>query len=216
MTILVETIMQTARGITLDPNGVTWLDADMERFLNHVLASAANWKRDIYPQIITIPLVAGTIQTAPAGVLMVMEPYYNTVSGASCTKGELRLLSRRFPAWLENAPTTDVTDIFVDERSPDIFQCFPPNNGTGEIQALVGATPIIGAFGCLPTSNTVFPLPDNYLGAVVDGLVGLCFGSNTRRQDIVKANFYWSRCQAGIMGGKQAQFEPAPMLGEKE
>jgi len=216
MTILVETILQTARDITLDPGGVTWVDATMERFLNHVLASASNWKRDIYPQIITLPLVAGTIQTAPAGVLMVMEPYYNVDSGASVTKGELRLISRRFPNWRSNTPTVDATDIFVDDRSPDIYQCFPPNTGAGQIQALCGVTPIITAFGCLPTSNTVFPLPDNYLGAVVDGLVGLCFGSNTRRQDITKANFYWARCQAGIIGGKQAQFEPAPMLGEKE
>ena len=218
MTVLVSDVIGSVRDELLD-NGTayyTWSEATLERWLNDVMAAAATLKRDIYPQIVPIPLVAGSVQTVPANVLQLLEPYYNVASGNAVTKGGLTLISRRFPTWRAGTAAVDVSDVTTDERDPVHFQVYPPNNGTGQIMALCGCIPVLSAIGCLPISSSAVPLPDNYRQALVDGVCSKAMGANTRRQDITKANFYWQRFQAGIMGGKQAQMETAPELTDRE
>ena len=218
MTVLVSDLIGSVRDELLDtgPSYYTWSDATLERWLNDVLAAAANLKRDISPQIIPIPLVAGSVQTVPANVLQLLEPYFNVDSGNAVTKGGLTLISRRFPAWRANTPTVDVSDVTTDERDPVHFQVYPPNDGTGRIMALCGVVPVLSAIGCLPISAATVPVPDNYRQALVDGVCSKALGANTRRMDISKANFYWQKFQAGIMGGKMAQMETAPELTDRE
>lgn len=215
MSVLVSDVVGSARDELLDNGSLGfyfWSDAELERWLDDVMAAAATLKRDIYPQIIQIPLVAGSVQNVPAGALQFMEPYFNLVSQLGVTPGSIQLVQRRFPNWRSTfPPSIDVTDAFPDERSPLVFHVFPPNNGSGVLVALCGMIPVLAAIGCLPISNAVIPLPDNYRQALVDGLVARAFGANSRRQDITKAQFYWQRFEAQIVGGKMAQRETVPL-----
>lgn len=215
MSVLVSDVIGSSRDELLDNGSLGfyfWSDATLERFLNDVLAAAATLKRDIFPQIIQIPLAAGSVQTVPAGALQFMEPYFNLVSQLAVTPGSIQLIQRRFPNWRATIPAeTDVTDAFADERSPQQFHVFPPNNGSGVLVALCGMIPVLSAIGCLPISNATIPIPDNYRQALVDGVVARAFGANSRRQDITKAQFYWERFQSGIIGAKMAQRETIPL-----
>ena len=218
MAVLVSDVIGSARDILLDNQTAyyTWSDATLERWLNDVLAESVNIKRDINPQIIPVPLVAGSVQSCPATVLQLMEPYHNVVSGASVTKGGQELISRRFPNWRSMTPTVDASDVTVDERDPVNFHVYPPNTGTGEIMALCAVTPVLSAIGCLPISSSAIPIPDNYRNALVAGVVSKALGANTRRQDIQKAQYYWGLFANGIKTGQQAQLETAPEPSEGE
>ena len=218
MSVLVQDIIGSIRDELLD-NGTayyTWSDATLIRWLNDVLAACADLKRDIYPQIVPIPLVAGSVQTVPTNVLQLMEPYFNVASGNAVTKGGVNLISRRFPTWRAGTPKPDVSDVTTDERDPIHFHVYPPNDGTGQIMALCGVIPVLSGIGCLPLSASLIPIPDNYRQALVDGVCSKAMGANTRRQDVTKANFYWQRFQAGVVGGKMAQLDTAPKLSDAE
>ncbi len=223
MTAIVGDLITSVRGILLDPTPTTWLDPLMADWLNDVLAAAANLKRDINPQVISVPLVAGSIQTIPATALVLLEPYFNGSTGspgAAVTLSPMTPLNRRVPSWRATTPTASVTDIFPDERSPTIFHCYPPNNGSGAIMALCGVIPFIPltTTGLYPlnTSTVAIPIPDNYREAIVDGLVSKALAAQTRRQDVAKSTSFWQRFEAGIVGGKMGQREVVAQFDDKE
>jgi hypothetical protein len=216
--MLVGDVVNSVRAILLDPVPTTWLDPAILLWLNDVLAAAANLKRDINPQIISVPLVSGSVQALPATAVQLLEPYYNTASLKACTISPMTPLQRRVPAWRSATTSIDASDIFVDERTPLIFHCYPPNTGAGSIQALCGVVPFLSGAGLIPlnTSAVAIPVPDNYRQAIVDGVVSKAMGANTRRQDIQKATVYWQKFEAGIVGGKMGQRETAPQFDDKE
>ena len=219
MATTVGDVVSAARDVLLDPVPTTWADPTVLRWLNDVLAAAADLKRDILPQIVTVPLVAGSVQNLPAAALQLLEPYYNTASLTACTISPMTPLQRKNPAWRSTTAAVDALDVFIDERTPLIFHVFPPNTGTGSIQALCGVTPVLTEAGFvfpLNTSTVPLPLPDQYRQAIVDGLVSKALGANTRRQDIQKAQWYWQKFEGGIVGGKMGQREVAPQFDDKE
>ena len=213
MPVLVTDVIVAARDVLLDPSpGTTWTDTTLYRWLNDVLAAAANLKRDIAPAVINVSLAPGSIQTLLPPAIQLLEPYYNLNSGNSITKGGMTLISRRIPGWRSLPGAVDASDVTTDERSPIIFHCYPPNIGTGVMVALCGTIPSVTG----PPNVGYMPVPDNFREAMVDGLCSKAFGANTRRMDLSKANFYWQKFQAGIIGGKMAQKETAPSLSDKE
>jgi hypothetical protein len=217
VSVLVSDFVASVRDRLLDNGNVqTWSDLQLTRWIDVVLAAASNLKRDIYPKIAPVSLLPGSIQTIPLDGLQFLGAYYNVVSGNVVNPGGLELMDRKFPAWRAAASAKDVEDVFTDERSPLVFHVNPPNDGTGQITLLYGATPAIVEIGCVPGSAAVLPVPDNYRKALEDGVVSLALGANTRRNDTGKANFYWGLFERGILGGKAAQAETAPKLGPGE
>jgi hypothetical protein len=208
--VLASDVLLSARDVLLD-NGSgpqTWTDASLLRWLNEALAAAVTLKRDIAPAVLSLALVPGSVQGLPAGVVQILEPYFNTVSGNAVTKGGMTLLNRRFPTWRSNPATVDVSDVTTDERSPVIFHVFPPNTGGGAITALCGTLPT-----CTILASPVV-VPDHYRSALVDGVCAMAMAANTRRRDVTKTAFFWQRFEAGIMGAKIAQHETAPKLSD--
>jgi hypothetical protein len=210
-------IATSVRGVLLDPSpGVTFPDTLLTVWINDVLAAAANLKRDINPQVIACPLVAGPNQTLPATALQLLEPYHNTVSKAGATKASQELITRRFPAWRSITATKDATDIMLDDRAPNAFFCYPPNDGTGSLTALCGVTPVFTATYPLVSCAVALPVPDNYRYAIEAGVISRALGANTRRQDIQKSNYYWMQFESGIKSGQMAQLQTAPEATGKE
>jgi hypothetical protein len=219
VTIFVGDVVSSARDVLLDPAGATWVDATMFRWFNDVLAAAADLKRDINPQVITVPLVAGSVQQLPATALQILEPLFNTVSGNAVTEASMTLIARRLPGWRSVNPATDVTDMMTDERSPVVFHVYPPNVGNGNLTLLAGVTPVLPASALTPTLSTstaTVPIPDHYRMALVDGIVSKALGANTRRQDIQKATFYWQKFEGGILAAKVSQPDVQPVLAKRE
>jgi len=193
-------------------------------WLNDVLAAAVSLKRDISPVVATCPLVSGSVQNLPAATgqygsyVQCMEPLYNTASLNAVNKAGMTLIQRRIPNWRTITQTTDVTDVMFDDRSPTVFHVYPPNNGSGSLQMLVGGVPFMSGAGVatLNTSTTVIPIPDNYRQAIVHGLISKALASQTRRQDTQKAQFHWQIFEGMILASKIAIPEATPRLSEKE
>lgn len=218
MAALVQDVAISVRGVLLDPSpGTTWPDTLLLEWFNDTLAAAANLKRDINPQVVAMPLVAGSVQSAPSTVLQILEPYFNTASKNGVTKASQELISRRIPNWRTITQTVDALDIMLDDRAPTQFYCYPPNNATGSITALCGVIPIISSPTYpLITCTVPLPVPDNYRFAIESGILSRAYGANSRRQDIAKANFYYQQFEAGIKSGQMAQLAVAPENAAKE
>ncbi len=164
MALVVSDILNSVRDELLDA-GVqqTWTDPTLIRWLNDILAAAVTLKRDIAPAIVPIPLATGSVQLLQAPNVQFMAAYFNTASGVAINHSGLVLLGRYNPTWRATAPTTDVTDVQADERSPLVFHCFPPNNGTGNLTGLCGTLPVV----TVVTSPIVVPHRQD-AGAVAD------------------------------------------------
>ena len=218
MSATIGDLATSIRAVLLDPSpGVTFADTTILVWMNDVLAAAANLKRDISPQVISCPLVAGPNQTLPATALQLLEPYHNTASKAGVTKASQELITRRLPAWRSITGTIDATDIMLDDRAPTAFFCYPPNSGSGALTSLCGVLPIVSS----PTYPLIscavaLPVPDNYRFAIEAGVISRALGANTRRQDIQKSSFYWQQFEAGIKSGQMAQLASAPEDAAKE
>ena len=227
--MLVGDVVTDFRNEVLDQTPTTWLDAAVLQFLNSILAAAVGLKKDLVPYQATIPLVAGSVQSLTqatgltaanfSSLVQCIEPLYNTASLNGLNKAGMLLLNRRIPGWRTITPTVDATDIMFDQRDPARFHCYPPNTNTGSIQMICGAVPyfVSSLSGLIPLSASVVVIPvlDNYRQAIVDGLCSKALSAQTRRQDIVKANLFWQKFQAGIRGVQVALGEAAPELADK-
>lgn len=133
--------------------------------------------------IMQVPLVAGTRQTLPANsegwiVLSVKRNLtYNATtevySGARAIRQTTQEILDAFePNWHTDVPSSSVQNYTYDTVDRKAFYVYPPNDGTGFVEANVAKTPTV-----ITSLNQVLELDDVYLGALASYV---CFRSLTK------------------------------------
>jgi hypothetical protein len=205
-TILASAIITSARRILLDPTpGVTWVDATFFLLMSEAERAICGVKPEAYNVRAAVTLVAGTHQILPAGSTAILDIYENTVGNRRVTQVPRALLDSANRYWPNATQEVVVQEWTTDARDPLRFEVFPPNSGTGSVNALYGFTP-----PQIAAAGQVINLPDIFEHAIKCFVLGECYAENTQRQDLTKAGYYRNEWQKMVGLRTQSQVAVSP------
>ncbi len=199
MTVLVGSLIASARAILLDPSPGDWFtDTDLIGFINTAHARVVLARPELNAVMSTLTLVAGTIQQLPSNAIELLDIYHNTASKNATTQTPRSLLDNGFPAWPNTTPQADVIHWFADPRHKTIYRVYPPNDGSGQVEALVANAPAL-----VSLTSGVMAVPDIYKPAVDAFVLAEAYSANSVKRDLEKASFYENKAMS--MLGLNAQ-----------
>lgn len=204
-TLTFAAIAAGARRVLLDPDKVTWVDADMLAYGGQAQRAIVALKPEANPAIVQLTLVAGTHQALPATHAGLLDLYENATSKRRATKVSRSLLDAALRSWPNGTPQLDVEEWTFDPRMPRGFEVYPPNNGSGSVAAMVGVIP------AQPGALTdAIALDDTFEMAIQYFMLEQAYSMNTQRQDLTKSASYRQAWISMIGGRAQSLIAVAP------
>lgn len=138
MSITASDVIDRARDLLIDPDGVRWTDAEMLRWLTDAERAVVSVIPNASQTITTKALVVGPRQTIPAGGIQLLRAYRNLsavgVRGNIIHEVEWELFNRQYPEFPTDTVAADVVAYAFDPNDPTAFYVFPPNDGTGAVE----------------------------------------------------------------------------------
>jgi hypothetical protein len=205
-TLTTTNLTASLRITLLDPTAVTWSNADFLVFANEAQRAACGLRPDLYTKREAIDLVAGTLQSLPAGGTVLLRLEHNIASGRPCRLVDVSMLDNAARFWRAATPETDVQEWAIDTRDRKRFLTLPPNDGDGSVMALYCAVPPAMADGGTITIDDVHEF------ALLEFMAYKAYSANTQRQDLAKASAAYERFKAhlGINAQSLAAITPKP------
>ncbi len=211
--ILVSVIVNEARGILIDAAKATWSDATLIGHLNEFARNTAGVKRDLYTVRTTIGLQAGVEQEIPEvaidgdvlEVVSVLDITRNLTSKKTITQCDKALLDEVNRFWPADDEELDVENFSINVKEPFRFYVTPPNNGYGNVRAVLGCVPPL-----VSALTDEWPLAEIYHAGAVDYVLARAYAMNTKKQDVAKSQFYMTSYGTRIGLKAQAQIAATP------
>ena len=207
--MLASVIVDGARLTLIDAQKVTWSDAELLGYLNEGRRHVPFLKADALPVRANVSLVAGTLQSIPAGGVALLDITHNVASGKACTPVDLEMLQVAARAWYAATQEVDVANWAADTRDPRRFLVIPPNNGAGQVAVLYGSVP--AAVGL--SDDIVYP--DTYQHALTCFVLSRAYAKNSRRQDLGKAQQFMQDMRLALGLKSQTQIAVSPSQIER-
>ncbi len=187
MAIQVKDILLNA-GIVLNDLGAArrWPLTELLGWVNEAASRICAAKPNANVEPMTLTLASGAKQTIPAPATNLVRVLASLVPArAAATIVSRQLLDGFSPAWQDPAvftATPDVRHVILDPADPETFFVFPPNDGTGQIEAEMALqpTPIPAPL----TSDDIaaytdpIPLGDQYQTAILDYVLYRAFSKD--------------------------------------
>lgn len=184
MAITAKDVMMQAAITLQDIGGVRWPAPELHGYLNDGLREIVTIKPNARTKTVTLDLVEGTLQTLPDEYTTLSRVIRNIASAATGGVAirpipDRKLMDAQIPGWQSSTVlpfAQAVVHVIHDIAEPRSFYVVPGNNGTGKIEAVVGAYP---APVPAPTSNpgsinsytAEIDLPDTYKNALTDYVI---------------------------------------------
>ncbi len=211
MAIAVDVELAKARADLVDENVVTWTEDDLLECLNEAIRATCQLRPDAYVITDAVTLVAGTIQTLPAGATSIFDLIENVAPPQkSITQVDQSLLDESYRFWPGNTRQSEVDHYCADPRDKLQFRVYPPNDGTGAVVSSYGATPPT------LTHSDLLPLGDQYEPALYARLLAAAYRKDTQRRDLAKTTGYMQQWERLLGGGAQAERAVAPKVSVSE
>ncbi len=207
-TIVVQDTIDKARADLVDDDAVTWSDADLIEDYNEAIRAFVQVKPDSAQVTGFIPLVAGTVQTLPAGGTIVFDVFENEVSERRITQVDEELLDEVSRFWPAGNKVEDVRHFCYDPRNKNQYRVWPPNDGTGSVRASYAAVPPPVAY------LDVLPIGDQWEPAIYAYILGAAYRRNTQRQDLTKSTAYMGRFAQLLGLGAAAEGVTSPKVSQ--
>lgn len=150
MSLTVGRILSRAQTVIQDTLGTFWPREELLDWFNDARRAILTHKPSAGAQNVVLPLVQGSYQPLAPDVVALLRIYRNVeavgtgeVPPADRRPGRVvRIVERhamdsQLPNWHEAAATTQVDHYMVDSDDPHTFYVYPPNDGTGKVEALV-------------------------------------------------------------------------------
>lgn len=211
--ILVSDIIDTARGILIDAAKNTWSDVVLIGHLNEFGRLTAGVKRDLYTVRTTIGLQAGVEQEIPQvdvdgdvlDVVSVLDITRNLTSKKVIVQCDKALLDEVNRFWPADDEETDVENFSVNVKEPFRFYVTPPNDGYGNVRAVLGCVP-----PAVAALTDGWPVQEINQAAAIDYVLARAYAQNTKKQDVAKSQFYMTSYGTRIGLKAQAQIAATP------
>lgn len=139
-------VMKPASVTLNDAGAVRWTAQELHGYLNDGLRAVVERKPNAASEVVSLNLVAGTVQTLPEAYTVLSRVNRNLVGAGSV----IRKMDRRetmdalIPGWQSSAAlpfAAQVSHVIHDLANPRVFYVVPGNIGTGQIEAVVGVLP---------------------------------------------------------------------------
>lgn len=198
-TLTAAALIAQLRVTLLDPTpGTTWTDTMLLGYINSAERAACLLRPELYTTRGNVSLAAGTEQALPAGGTALMRIDRNATSKRSVRLVDAALVDAISPFSAGATQEVDATDYALDPRERTRFRVWPPNNGSGSVQAVYGTVPPV-----IATVGGAINLDDIYEDPLKQFVLGECYAANTKRQDLAKASA--ARAEFAKMLGVSAQ-----------
>lgn len=138
--------------ILQDETNVRWPLTELVDWANDGLREIVLQKPNAKSQTVILPLQEGTYQQLPATYMSLLRVIRNLLSAATSPRQGGRvvrvvnreILDSQRAYWHDTSvtpPTKEVKHVSFDVADPLAFYVFPPNNGTGYVEATVAVVP---------------------------------------------------------------------------
>jgi len=212
MAVAVSEIMTRAAYVLNDAGAVRWTPQEMLLWVNDGQRAICVAKPSANTDTVTISLVAGARQAVPATAHQLVRILRNT-DGAAITMVDREIMDAHVPGWGDTTvwPAQAVVEHAIyDTASPEAFDVFPPNDGTGQIEAVVATLPTdIPEPGASPGSIASYSanigIPDSYREALVDYVLYRAFSKDAEYPDSAQRAMAYYQTYAAAVGLKTAQ-----------
>jgi hypothetical protein len=200
-----------ARDQLNDPDSVTWSANYMLRAVGVAQRAVVTLVPHAYPVRKNLTLVANqSVQALPTGDFRLIKLIRNLGASGTAVGKRVSLmdeaqLDRVDPRWHASDAKAEIAHYAYDRDTPRIFYVYPRPNNTLQIDAIVSQMP------AAPTA-TGDPLAvgDEYLNAVVQGVLWAAWQTNSERRDVAKAAAAWQAMQQllGVKVQTDAALDP--------
>lgn len=157
-------------------------DAFILRRVNQSLKRLAIVRPDLFTEIATITCVAGSMQSAPADSLRLMDVLANT-AGTAVKEINQDVLDLMFPTW-ESGATAAAVNWMRYTRDPNRFYVYPPATTSDTLQLLYCQSPPNYAVG-----DTI-ALQDAYFPLILDCTIWLVESIDAEHVDSGRAKMF--------------------------
>lgn len=155
-----------------DTTGQKWDISVLVPYINLFLLEVMNLKPEAYATTQNITLIAGPIQSLPAGAINLIDVVCNmgvsgTVRGLEIQDILKDSMDDLVPGWMSYTASDVVQFVVIDPRNPKKFGVFPPQPATpAKIEAVltIAPTPITSQDG-------TFPFDDGYIPPAIDYVI---------------------------------------------
>lgn len=187
MAILVKDILLSAGTVLNDlGNSRRWPLSELLDWLNEAASRICAAKPNANVEPMTLTIAAGAKQTIPAGTTNLARVIASLVPDRrAVTIVSRQLLDGFSPAWQDPgifASTAAVRHVILDPADPETFMVFPPNDGTGQIEAEMAVQPTPIPVPSTPTDINLYsdplPLGDQFRTAILDYILYRAFAKD--------------------------------------
>lgn len=168
-------LIERAQIIIQDVLGVRWPLTELCMWLNDGQRDIAVQKPSANSRITELPIKAGTRQELDAQFVALLRPVRNLEAGfhsSAVTVVSRDLMDAQAPNWHTKRPRKVVRHVMFDEADPRTFYVYPPNDGTGIMETVVSALPVVftptGDADDLDSYAAPIELRDEYTSPLVD------------------------------------------------
>lgn len=193
MTFQTKDVMARAATTLQDASNIRWPVTELHGYLNDGLCEIVTIKPNAVSKTVNLELDEGTLQTLPAEYTVLSRVSRNMVD-ANTGGGAIRRLDSRsimdshMPGWQDPAVipfAKKVVHVIHDIADPNQFYVAPGNDGTGIIEAVVGAyptkSPVPGADADdIDSYADSVDVPDIYMNALVDYVIYRAYSKDAR------------------------------------
>lgn len=203
--MLASVIINAVRFILMDASAATWSAAQLLANLNAAERKICTLKPTAFTTVANLTMAAGVNQVLPAAGTEIFDLYSNNVSRRPVRLVDRELLNESYRFWPAATQEVDVQEWTQDPRSPTRFIVYPPNNGTGVVEALYGLIP-----SEIATAGSAINLLDSYEEALKCFTLAESYAHNSAKQDITKSDFYDKQGKSALGISIQGQLGAAP------
>ena len=225
MAILASDILEPVITILQDPDNVRWPLPELVGWLNDGAKEIVLQKPNSSSDNVVISLAVGTLQEIGAGRLQLLRVTRNIkevgpprVGGRVIRVCSREILDTSYPDWHDPSvvtPAAQVRQYVLDDQDPTHFYVFPPNTGSGLVEAIVSVTPALveatGDPNAITSYEVAVALPDIYKGTLQDYVLYRCYTKDaTFAADVQRAALHYQQF-AGALGIKAtAEVQQSP------
>jgi len=173
MAVTAQSILRRVTETLQDPTSIRWPISELVRYFNDAQREIITLRPDACVITASVPLVAGTRQSLPAGGTKLVDIARNSGGTRRAVRITNReILDAQMPGWPGMAGTTEVLHYMHDPREPRHFHVYPPAAAGAALEVTYAsmpadiAEPLDG--GLYTTVTGSLGLPDIYANAVQD------------------------------------------------
>lgn len=218
MTFKSQDVLERAATTLQDSSHVRWPLTELHRYLNDGLREIVTIKPNALSKTVNLSLAEGTKQSLPTTYTILSRVSRNMAS-ASVGGEAIRTLDSRsimdsyMPGWQSEAAipfAKAVVHVIHDIADPKTFYVVPGNNGTGIIEAVVGAlptpSPVPGSPASLASYTDNVDMPDIYLNALTDYVLYRAYSKDGRvAGSSARAQAHFQLFREGVTGFSNAE-----------